>query len=106
MDRTPARASSGKTLSSRRITPLKPKSGLNGPPAACEVLDGSWFFTPLSPMSKLLYHSPAASHPARNNRQSSVVAHRESASSFCLPSLRACVSVFRSEEHTSELQSL
>jgi len=35
MDRTPARASSGKTLSSRRSAPLKPKSGLSGPPAVC-----------------------------------------------------------------------
>src|SRR5438876_4896538 len=40
MDGTKTRASGGKTLSSRRTGPLKPKPGLSGPPVRCSALLG------------------------------------------------------------------
>src|SRR6266516_930343 len=40
MDGAKARTSGGKTLSSRRTAPLKPKPGLSGPPVRCSALLG------------------------------------------------------------------
>src|SRR5438876_9633041 len=43
MDGTKTRTSGGKTLSSRRTAPLKPKPGLSGPPVRCSALLGRSF---------------------------------------------------------------